>query len=128
MYDVVVYALMAERVEIAELLYNATKGTVTTKEALNEFLLRYVPTRAFFNIDLVKTALKLGADINYQDEEGVSVLMETAPLHFKEECQALLDLGANKYLKDSSGYTAYDYAIHAGPRYRCKDKENLLRT
>jgi ankyrin repeat protein len=52
-----------------------------------------------------------GADWNKPDLNGVTPLMKAAALNRVYFVEKLLQLGANKHLKDNRGMTALDYGI-----------------
>jgi len=60
---------------------------------------------------IITLLLLSGADINYQDADGVTTLMSVA--QFKRRLplvQFMMKNGADKKIKDKLGQTAYDYA------------------
>lgn len=62
------------------------------------------------NETFIKELVKLGADVNAQDEDGETPLMNTASHGMKDalsKSKLLLSLGADKSLKDKTGKTAY---------------------
>ncbi len=62
------------------------------------------------NEKLIKELIKLGADVNAQDEDGESPLMYAASygmIDASSKAKLLLSLGADKSLKDKTGKTAY---------------------
>ena len=76
------------------------------KHAYNQYLLESILE---CNLDNVTEALRLGADINWCDEEGTSMLMFAAQLTDKEIYNYLLVEGADRTLVDEFGMTARDY-------------------
>ncbi len=62
------------------------------------------------NLEEVKDLIGKGADVNYQDEEGISALMQAAACKDLELVKFLISDGANVYLRDFNGNTALDYA------------------
>ena len=75
-------------------------------------LLTSVLIRAYINKDYVgvERLIKLGADINTQDEYGYTMLMYAAITCDVEAVELLIKLGANVDVKDEYGYTALDLA------------------
>jgi hypothetical protein len=61
--------------------------------------------------NLFKTIIKMGADINFQDDEGFTVLMDAVYDDKPSVVKILLEAGADKNLKNSDGRSALDIAI-----------------
>jgi ankyrin repeat protein len=53
----------------------------------------------------------MGADINFQDDEGFTVLMDAVYDDKPSVVKILLEAGADKNLKNSDGRSALDIAI-----------------
>jgi len=60
--------------------------------------------------NITRLLVKLGADINAQDDEGKTPLMEAAEfgINIIPKVKLLLSLGADKSIKNNKGQTAYD--------------------
>ena len=72
--------------------------------------------------DVLQRYIDNGADVNAQDIDGVTPLMNAVPV--KENVQLLIDNGADVSMKDNNGYTASDYVPNGiGSEYL----KNLLR-
>ena len=63
---------------------------------------------------MVRTLLKHDADINLQDDNGISALMEAVQADSEDSVSILLEAGADKTLKNSDGKTALDLAVKEG--------------
>lgn len=67
-----------------------------------------------------------GADINYQNYDGVSALMLSVGCGNKMLVEDLIKLGADVNLKDNKGKNALDYAITADSIHREEDRVNIV--
>ena len=69
--------------------------------------LNMADTGMFDDLNDVKAHLAKGEDINFQDEDGSSALMNSVLFGNVENVKYLLEKGANIELKDNSGSTAF---------------------
>jgi len=60
----------------------------------------------YAHIRVLEMLVKAGADVNHQDEDGITPLMVNSDN--KSKIELLLKLGADKSIKDKQGKTAYD--------------------
>ncbi len=81
------------------------------KKLLNESLFISV---AKGSLRKVKNLIDQGADINYQDEHGTSVLMQAVIHDNSKIVRLLLDLDVDVDLADNAGCTAYMKALEIG--------------
>ncbi len=87
----------------------------TTEEKKKEKLSRSLfKSLAKGSLKKVKHLIDQGADINYQDEHGTSVLMQAVIHDNSEIVQLLLDFNVDVDLTDNSGCTAYMKALEIG--------------
>ena len=73
------------------------------------------------HLECAKALLGAGADINKQNNDGVTPLMRAANWGHIEVVRELLKRGAKKDLKDKDGETAYDSAH----KYASSNKEEI---
>ncbi len=83
----------------------------TTKERLNDMVLRAAKSD---NKDLIKEYIKLGGDLNIQDEKGYTPLIFAAYYGHASMVDILLSAGANPCTEDKRGNTALMGAIFKG--------------
>jgi ankyrin repeat protein len=89
-------------------------------QAMREALLFLLPPRGsparFGNVDLVRTAIAHGADVNAKDPEGRTVIMLAAGSEYLsiDTIRLLLDRGADVNAKSAGGETALDFARRGG--------------
>ncbi|MDF7673685.1 ankyrin repeat domain-containing protein [Acetobacteraceae bacterium ESL0709] len=64
------------------------------------------------NVEILERLIKAGCSLNAQShEDGTTLLMMAAGFGRGEFVRALLDMGANPFLRDKKGRTAYNYAL-----------------
>ncbi len=63
-----------------------------------------------WNVDAIKLLASHGVNLNWQSEGGGTYLMLAATSGHSDSVRVLLELGANKSLRDKEGRTAGDYA------------------
>ena len=73
------------------------------------------------HLECAKALLGAGADINKQNNDGWTPLMEVATHGYIEVVRELLKQGAKKDLKSNDGKTAYDLA----DEYADSNKEEI---
>lgn len=66
------------------------------------------------HIDTVSALCSWGADVNYQNNGGVTALMFAAKLQRLEIAKELLAFGAKTNIRDNNGRRAVDYALQSG--------------
>lgn len=91
------------------LINNNVRINDRTKPALCTLMSQFKPNNELIMLDIVKTLLKHGADINIQDKFSQSPLIRAAEARSLEVMRYLLSQGANLFLK-------YTYA--AGTQYK----------
>ena len=81
----------------------------------NEFSPVIVGAATYGNNELIHYLIDNGINtVNQADADGITPLMGSVMTNRTDTCRLLLDLGADKTLKSSSGETAYDYAVMYG--------------
>jgi|GEM_PF-2401740 len=65
--------------------------------------------------EVLKLYIENGADVNLQDSDGITPLMNAVPV--TENVRLLLDNGADVSIEDYDGYTAYDYITEEDDSY-----------
>ena len=92
--------------------------------AVNEYLDKYPPSN---DLDTIKHLIKLGADVNWQDDYGETVLHLAASRCSIELLKLLKESNANPEIVDRYGKTAYDsiaefiFYTHDGNATNCHD-------
>ena len=66
------------------------------------------------SIEIVKILIDAGANINMQDNNGNTILMNVSARGQSDILELLLEHGANINIKDKYGRTAFTYAVSAG--------------
>lgn len=69
------------------------------------------------NDDMARYLIGLGADPNYQDDEGMSLLMLAANHLDMEMAEMLIERGADIHTVDKNGQTALEYALEGKTIY-----------
>ncbi len=92
-------------------MLNTEINKETDNKLLNESLFK---AAAKGSLKKVKSLIAQGADINFQDEHGASVLMQAVIHNNTKIVSLLLDLKVNVDLADKDGHTAYLKAIEYG--------------
>jgi uncharacterized protein len=73
-----------------------------------------------YRLEVCRELVQAGADINAQDNDGKTALMNAANNGSASSVKLLLDMGAHKSIQDNDGKTALDYAyLHAHEDYSC---------
>jgi hypothetical protein len=62
------------------------------------------------DIELMKSLLAQGADVNAADEEGVTPLIAASSYRQRPAVKLLLSRGANRSAQTNEGFIAYDFA------------------
>lgn len=78
--------------------------------------------------ELIKEMLQHGAKVDWQDSDGVSVLMTAASSDNAPIVKLLLQHGANPNLRDNKGKTALDYARREKKTAVMRVLEDAMRT
>ena len=67
-------------------------------------------------MEIAKSLITAGADVNWVDGEGVTALILASFKNHPELAELLLANGADKSVVDSFGRTAVDYALRRGTK------------
>ena len=71
-------------------------------------------------VEIVKLLINKGAEVNVQDNRGVTPLMHALDLSNLEVIKYLITAGADTNIQDNEGYTIVDYALWRGDPARIK--------
>ena len=73
-----------------------------------EMIVREIEKRGKANLNLVRDLITLGADLDWQNEDGETMLHKCARWNSPEIARMLLDAGADKTIPDNSGKLPYE--------------------
>ena len=93
---------------------------MSTKEELNEALLQASKEG---NLELVKSLISQGADVNVKDKENATSLMRAVSRNYEGIVKELLEKGADVNAVNNWGYSPLKYT----QKLNLKEMENILR-
>lgn len=113
--------------DIAKLLIkNEVNVNVTSQHGHSPIII--VANRYNYNYELAEELIKAGADVNHQDNNGVTALMNACNIADSEMIDLLIAAGADAKIVDNQGNNALFYLIKSPLFPFSSDRESFLQS
>ena len=107
---------------VEKILKKCTKDTINAKTAGKTTALMLAD-----NPEAITALIKAGADIDAQDEDGLTALMSATARGNLEAVKALIEAGADANIKDKKGRTAAYFARHSSKEIQAYFEERGIK-
>lgn len=111
-YPLLTYSIMLNNLEVTGLLLD--RGANPNKTEEKAFMTPLMRAAFEGNMEIVKTLVEAGADVNATNFLGETALMKAVNYDSADVVEYLLSKGANPNLQDNQGKTASDLAMDYG--------------
>ena len=92
--------------------YDPYELMITPPNKKGEMLVSEVKKRDKANLNLVRDLIELGANLDWQDEDGWTALHRCAYNNNSDIAKMLIDAGADVNIQDEEGWTALHYCAY----------------